>query len=442
MSTYNPIATQTLTGATSLVIFSNIPQSYTDLVVVINGALSGSGVKSINFNLDTASNYSCTTMIGAGSSYSSGRYAEPYIDVSNASANSFVNVIQINNYSNNITFKNYLARQNAAVTSTETIVGLWRNTNPITTISFSASGGQTYASGTTFSIYAISAGSPKAQGGLVTKDSTYYYHTFLSSGVFTSYQALTVDYLVVAGGGGGGQNTGGGGGAGGYRTSLDSSTLSLTAQDYAVTVGSGGAGGYAYDDPSSTGSNGSNSSFSTITASGGGGGAGSGTTIMGLGGNSGGSGGGASRGAISQRNGGAGNSGSYSPVEGYAGGNNGTQGTSGGGGGAGAVGGNAGSSAGNGGAGRNTNSAWATATNTGVSGYYAGGGGGGSYDGPAGSGGAGGGGAGSRDNIAVPVNGVANTGGGGGGMNNNNNPPNGNRGANGGSGIVIVRYAI
>ena len=59
----------------------------------------------------------------------------------------------------------------------------------------------------------------------------------------------SIDYVVVAGGGGGGRRWdenlrgGGGGGAGGFRTSTDSSALSLTAQAYAVTVGAGGAGG-------------------------------------------------------------------------------------------------------------------------------------------------------------------------------------------------------
>ena len=436
MSTYNPIATQTLTGATSSIIFSNIPQSYTDLVVVINGALSGSGVKSINFNGDTASNYSCTTMIGAGSSYSSGRYAEPYIDVSNASANSFVNVIQINNYSNNTTFKNYLARQNAAVTSTETIVGLWRNTNPITTISFSASGGQTYASGTTFSIYAISAGSPKAQGGLVTKDSTYYYHTFLSSGVFTPNQALTCDYLVVAGGGGGGGGfRSGGGGAGGLRCTVGAtggggtleSTLSLTAQNYSIIVGAGGSGA-----TNANGFSGSNSVFSTITATGGGYGGGNWDS-----GNAGGAGGSGGGGIGSSSTGGAGGARTASPVQGFNGGSGYSGGLQcgGGGGGAGAIGQNGGSGGtdGDGGAG-------ATTSISGTSVTYAGGGGGGNYgSGNVTIGGTGGGGAGgSGDNpYNNGVSGTANTGGGAGGASGNERS-----GGNGGSGIVIVRYAI
>jgi hypothetical protein len=458
MSTYSPIATQTLTGAVSTITFTNIPQSYTDLIVVSNVAFNNTDSLSFRFNGDNSSStlYSWTLLSGNGSgavstrNSNSARGLADYNGFPTSTIGQSVSIAQIMNYSNTSTFKTILSRGNSASSGhgTDALVNLYRSTSPITSMTLGMGTAQTqnFVVGSTISLYGIAAGSTKAQGGLVTNDGTYYYHTFLSSGVFTPNEALTCDYLVVAGGGGGGQNTGGGGGAGGYRTSLGGSALSLTAQNYAVTVGAGGLGGNFTSNTASAGVNGSNSSFSTITSSGGGGGAGSGTTADGLGGKNGGSGGGASRGGISAQNGGTGNSGGYSPVEGYAGGNNGPSspgGNSGGGGGAGAVGADAtAGQSGNGGAGRNTNSVWATATNTGVSGYYAGGGGGGAYSTAAGAGGAGGGGAGSMDSVAVPVNGTANTGGGGGGMNNNNNPPNGNRGANGGSGIVIVRYAI
>ena len=86
----------------------------------------------------------------------------------------------------------------------------------------------------------------------------------------TAQAALNVQYLVIAGGGGGTSEISGGGGAGGYRTSAtgqtsgrNSSTESALAlsvsTNYTVTVGGGGA----------TGSNGSNSVFSTITSTGG-----------------------------------------------------------------------------------------------------------------------------------------------------------------------------
>ena len=230
---------------------------------------------------------------------------------------------------------------------------------------------------------------------------------------------LSVDYLVVAGGGGGGGY--GGGGGGGVLTGT--STAFVRGNSYTVTIGSGGAGG-----PGNGGDSGTNSVVAGVVAIGGGGGAGD--TIPT--GKNGGSGGGGNR---SSGGGGLGTSGQ---------GNNGGSGSSsngngGGGGGWGAVGGtSSGLNGGGGGAG-------STSAITGTTTYYAGGGGSGANivvgANVAGAGGNGGGGNGGTMNDATivsnPVAGTANRGGGGGGRGYGSG---GLPGANGGSGIVVLRY--
>ncbi len=122
-----------------------------------------------------------------------------------------------------------------------------------------------------------------ATGGTITTDGDYTVHKFLIANTgtdFTTDTAQDVEYLVIGGGGGGGYYTGGGGGAGGYRTG----TLSVTPDDYTVTVGAAGAGGAP-----GAGSDGGDSVFSSITSDGGGGGGGGSGA-----GRDGGSGGGAS----------------------------------------------------------------------------------------------------------------------------------------------------
>jgi hypothetical protein len=320
--------------------------------------------------------------------------------------------------------------------------GIWASNSAITSITLTPDGGGNFAVGCTLSLYGLAATgttpvtAPFASGGnIVANDGTYWYHAFLSSGTFTPFKALTCDYLVVAGGGAGAVPSGtasGGGGAGGYRTSIGGSPLSLTAIAYPVTVGAGGAGTTS----TTVVSNGSNSVFSSITSTGGGGGGiATGTPVSG---GNGGSGGGGP--AYSNGNFGTGNTPSTSPSQGNNGGGglSGNINGSGGGGGAGAVGQTApgGSTAGAGGIGSNSASTWASATSTGVSGYYAGGGGGGAETGTGGAGGTGGGGAGSNEGKGT--DGTANTGGGGGGS---GNPMTGNP-SSGGSGIVIVRYTM
>ena len=243
---------------------------------------------------------------------------------------------------------------------------------------------------------------------------------------------LTVSYLVVAGGGaGGGSGFGGGGGAGGYLTNYGGTAITLAiSTSYPVTIGAGGSGGSS----SGQAPNGSSSVFNTITAIGGGGG---GAHVQnGASGASGGGGGGdqpTSGGTGSNgNNGGVG----YDPAPE----------SSGGGGGFGTVG-QAGlaSGSGAGGAGEQNNI-------DGNNNFYAAGGGGGLGRGdlvtttPAAGGSSIGGNGGiskyygSGGSVAAsPTVGTTNTGSGGGGG-HPSNAAGSPGGANGGNGIVILRY--
>lgn len=275
-----------------------------------------------------------------------------------------------------------------------------------------------------------------ARGGTITDidvDGTMYrVHTFTETEDLTILSStLEVEYVVVAGGGsGGGTNTGGGGGAGG----LLQGTRVFASGIYGVTVGNGGI---VPDGWSSIGINGEDSSLDDIVAIGGGGGGRS--TVNGSGaGNSGGSGGGSggrwaestipirATGIIGQ-----GNDGGIWTLGQSIGT---TDRTSGGGGGAGEPGDDAaGNTAANGGDGL-------MVTIRGVEEYFAGGGGGGTNGGSGGLGGIGGGGKGAARYTGsdwAPAPGLPSTGGGGGGG-SEEHP----YGEDGGSGIVIVRYAI
>jgi hypothetical protein len=262
-----------------------------------------------------------------------------------------------------------------------------------------------------------------------------------------------VSHVVVAGGGGGGSNYAGGGGAGGYREVVSPSSpysgspldgypsapnrVTVTAQAYPIVIGGGGAAGSS----DSEGSNGVDSTFSTITATAGGGGGSVPSPAANLQGNPGGSGGGNANDSAPYGNP-SGNTPPVSPPQGNDGGR-GRQGGSngsGGGGGATAVGADGfpggGSPTGGGAAG----GAGATSSITGSAVARAGGGGGGGQNtAPGGAGGTGGGGPGSgcasSPGSTPGTAGTVNTGGGGGGATCGTNT-----GGTGGSGIVIIRY--
>jgi hypothetical protein len=99
----------------------------------------------------------------------------------------------------------------------------------------------------------------------------YMTHTFLTSGVFRTSKAMTVDFLLVGGGGGsagaeGASGASGGGGGGGV---VEGSGFSLSAGTYVVTVGAGGAS----SNTTTVGGTGGDTTFASVTAKGGGGGA-------------------------------------------------------------------------------------------------------------------------------------------------------------------------
>ncbi len=463
MATNTFVALDKITVAnntTTYVDFTSIPQTYTDLVLVVNMTnYSASGnyiyAQFGNGSIDTGANYSSVIIGGNGSTTASVRWSNRTnfnIDYYATPTNTEISTrtLQILNYSNTNTYKPLLNRSVRAGNGTDAASGTWRSNSAINAIRITTDANY-FASGSTFSLYGIKAEgvSPaaKATGGAIYSDDTYYYHVFGSTGTFTPLQSLTCDYVIVAGGGGGAGASGaigGGGGAGGFR-SFTSQTLSATG--YTVTVGGGGAGGAAGNN---NGVSGSTSTFNSASATGGGyGSIQSGTAAAG------GSGGG---GGWAGGTGGAGNAGSYSPVEGYAGGTSGTgtgYDSSSGGGGAGGVGTAAPAAhvGGSGGIGATSSLINTIGAATGVAqlyngNYYLAGGGGGAagYNAgyaTAGSGGAGGGGTGgtvldAAANGTLPTNGIFGTGGGGGGAAAGSTA---RAGANGGSGIVIIRYA-
>lgn len=168
-NTYVAIATQTLGSATASVTFSSISGAYTDLVLVIIGEAFFASPNYINtgvqFNGDTASNYSTTRMYGDGSTVTSNRYSnESNIRAgwmhSEPIANSITSTLiyQINNYSNTTTYKTLLSRNNAPGDAVGANVGLWRSTSAITSILIKNNdSGIGFFTGSTFTLYGIAA---------------------------------------------------------------------------------------------------------------------------------------------------------------------------------------------------------------------------------------------------------------------------------------------
>jgi hypothetical protein len=435
-NTFKKIQTVTVgSGGAATINFTSIPQTFTDLKIVVSGratvdfASNGSFYYVYPNGLTT--NLTSRFLAGNGVTPSSGTF-QPWgrLTPSDHTANVFSSS---ENYISNYTSANFksfsmegVQENNATSSYCDLDAGLWSNTAAITSITLTPGGGN-FAQYTTATLYGVAnvpaSSSAYATGGnQIYTDNTYWYHVFTSSGTFTPTRSLTCDYLVVAGGGGGGwalatnSYGGGGGGAGGLRSTVGTtggggsleSALSVTASTgYTVTVGAGGA------TTTTSATSGNDSVFATITSTGGG--AGARGTLVAQNGSNGGSGGASTNG---------GTAGTGTANQGFAGASSGTtSGAAGGGGGAGGVGSVESSPTPTGG----TGGIGVANSITGTSVSRAGGGGGGGYSTAAGgtatSGGGAGGGVGGT---VLPQSGTANTGGGGGGA----------------QGVVIVRYAV
>jgi hypothetical protein len=438
-NTFKKIQTVTVGAAgASSIDFTSIPQTFTDLKIVLSARCSGAAPFQqvyVRFNNNATGVYTNRRLYGysnaAGSATATGQTSITinWTSGANATANVFGSgEIYIPNYTSSTAkslSSDLISENNNA---TEAITGIGAGLSSATTAITEVNiiGESNFVQYTTATLYGVAnvpaSNSAYATGGnQIYTDGSYWYHIFRSDGTFTPTRSLTADYLVIAGGGAGGNGKGGGGGAGGLRCTVGAtggggsleSALSLTATAYTVTVGAGGAGGGAN---TNKGVSGSNSVFSSITSTGGGGGGSNSNTT----GANGGSGGGGSN---------AGLKGTGTANQGYDGANSGGVNVGSGGGGAG--------SAGvdfviNGGPGGNG----VTTSISGTSTVYAGGGGGGVVTTQTIGSGTNGGGNGGNSASPTGGSGTTNTGSGGGGGGSTNG-----NGGSGGSGIVIVRYA-
>lgn len=166
--TYTLINSSTLGSATASVTFSSIPTTYTDLILVASAQSTQATTYDnliIQFNSDTASNYS-KTRLGASSGGVTGERTGPEAShmLTALTATSFsslifsTSVMNILDYSNTTTYKTSLWRGNSQDGYVQGNVGMWRSTSAITTIRLATLSGSNLASGSSFKLYGIEAG--------------------------------------------------------------------------------------------------------------------------------------------------------------------------------------------------------------------------------------------------------------------------------------------
>ena len=156
-ATYIPIATQTLGSAASSITFSSIPSTYTDLRLVLVCTTNAVDNAQIQFNSDTATNYSQTTLYGAiSTSFTSNTVLQWTAAGGTNTTNPSFYQMDIFSYagSTNKTALLLSSEDNNGSGFVEIIVGLWRSTNAINRIDLK-SGGTTFKAGTIATLWGI-----------------------------------------------------------------------------------------------------------------------------------------------------------------------------------------------------------------------------------------------------------------------------------------------
>jgi hypothetical protein len=162
--TYTPISTQTLGSNTATVTFSSIPATYTDLVVVFVGGVTGNNSLWFYLNGDTTTKYSGTFIAGNGTGVNTLNTANVsntgnLMAFYNVGPQSLANQFNMNlmNYANTTTNKTTITRSGGGAYETEIWVNLYRSTSAITSITYGAQSTGNYLAGSMFTLYGIKA---------------------------------------------------------------------------------------------------------------------------------------------------------------------------------------------------------------------------------------------------------------------------------------------
>jgi len=166
MSSYIPIASQTLGSATATVTFSSIPttlngKTLRDLVLVaVATGTSSSALCSLRYNSDSSSIYSLVQMSGSGSTSGGATGGDNKHDINAVAAllrssHPMSLVFQVFDFAQTNKHKSSVWRTNEGASGVEAKAGRWGNTAAITSLSLIVGGGDSFAAGSTFALYGI-----------------------------------------------------------------------------------------------------------------------------------------------------------------------------------------------------------------------------------------------------------------------------------------------
>jgi hypothetical protein len=159
-ATYQLIASTLTPSATSEVVFSTIPQTYTDLILVCSVKANGAGIGlQMRFNNDTSANYSATSIYQADSGPAASARDSNANQISiawfgSASTDSHISETRIYQYTDTSSYKTVSIRSATLTRGIARTVGRYMgSTNAVTTLTVTS--GSAWAAGGSVALYGI-----------------------------------------------------------------------------------------------------------------------------------------------------------------------------------------------------------------------------------------------------------------------------------------------
>jgi hypothetical protein len=154
--TYKTIASTSLASGTTSIVFNSIPQTYTDLQIIFSGTVATGATNPLLYlNGDTGGNYGYTRWyaFGTGRGSDSSNGGTYYIGDITQTYN--LTIVDIMNYTNTTSWKSMITRGHIVDSSESLLLGTWRNTSAVNSITISNA--QNFLAGTTATLIGIKA---------------------------------------------------------------------------------------------------------------------------------------------------------------------------------------------------------------------------------------------------------------------------------------------
>jgi hypothetical protein len=154
--TYTTIASTTLLSGSSSIVFNSIPQTYTDLQLIFSGTVASGATNPILYlNGDTGNNYGYTRWYAFGSGRGSDSSNGGIYYIGDITQTYNLTIVDIMNYTNTTSWKSMITRGHIVDSSESLLLGTWRTTNAVTSVTISNS--NNFLTGTTATLIGIKA---------------------------------------------------------------------------------------------------------------------------------------------------------------------------------------------------------------------------------------------------------------------------------------------